>query len=217
MQAQLKDVFDQLGAAAGDDAAADLQDASFQSTIDETVKRLQESGRQATASASQATTAAADDDLFAEMLRQLQQQQHEGTDGLPIGDDGDENLSKMLLGMMEELTSKEILYEPMKELDDRFPRWLDLNRGSVTAPDLRRYEEQRGLVREMVVRFEAPDYSDEKAADREFILDRMQKVREIRRPRSPFCFVTSQLFPLFFFSLSFVLGCTELMARLCTV
>jgi len=33
----------------------------------------------------------------------------------------------MLLGMMEQLTNKDILYEPMKELDDKFPDWMEKN------------------------------------------------------------------------------------------
>ncbi len=51
----------------------------------------------------------------------------------------------MLLGMMDELTHKDILYEPMKELDDKFPDWFAKNRSNTPATDVERYEEQQGL------------------------------------------------------------------------
>ena len=82
----------------------------------------------------------------------------------------------MLLGMMEQLTHKEILYEPMRELHDKFPAWMTANRDKTPRADLDRFDEQQRLVAEIVARFELPSYSDENAADREYIVDRMQKV-----------------------------------------
>ena len=82
----------------------------------------------------------------------------------------------MLLGMMEQLTNKEILYEPMKDLNDKFPGWMEKNKDKTPAADLARYQEQQGLVKEIVGRFERPGYSDENVEDREYIVERMQKV-----------------------------------------
>jgi len=56
----------------------------------------------------------------------------------------------MLLGMMEQLTNKDILYEPMKELNDKFPAWMVEHRDKVPEADLKRYEEQQRLVKEIV-------------------------------------------------------------------
>ena len=77
---------------------------------------------------------------------------------------------------MEQLTNKDILYEPMKELDSKFPEWMEKNIGKVSEEDMTRYKEQQGLVREIVGRFERRGYSDADVADREFIVGRMQKV-----------------------------------------
>lgn len=111
------------------------------------------------------------DDFLAEMLKQMS-----GT--LGSGNANDEDLSKMLLGIMEQLTNKEILYEPMKELAEKFPPWLEKNEGTgkATEEELKRYKEQARLVQDIVERFDAPTYSDDNTADREFIVDRMQKV-----------------------------------------
>jgi peroxin-19 len=80
------------------------------------------------------------------------------------------------MGMMEQLTNKDILYEPMKELDDKFPKWMQDNKEKVAKEDLTRYEEQQTLVREITARFERQGYSDENAQDRAYIVERMQKV-----------------------------------------
>lgn len=151
--------------AVGAGASTDT-DASFQETIRRTMERMQTSGDQATAAA----TAGGSDDFMAELLKQMQ-----GEGGLE-GEGNDEELSKMLMGMMEQLTNKEILYDPMKELNEKFPAWLEKNKDATSKDDLARYEEQQSLVKEIVAKFEEPTYADSNAADREYIVDRMQKV-----------------------------------------
>jgi peroxin-19 len=138
---------------------------TFQETIKKTMERMQASGDQATAAAASENT----DDILAEMMKAMQ------ASGLD-GEGGEEDFSKMLLGMMEQLTNKEILYEPMKELDDKFPEWMEKNKGKVKEDDMKRYKEQQVYVREIVGRFELKTYKDENAADREYIVERMQKV-----------------------------------------
>lgn len=138
--------------------------AAFQDTIRRTMERMQSSGDQATAAAA----AGGEDDFLAEMLKQLTAGEFAGG--------SEEDFSKMLMGMMEQLTNKEILYEPMKELHDKFPAWLAKNKDSVPADDLKRYMEQKTIVEEIVGKFNEPTYSDSNAKDREYIVDRMQRV-----------------------------------------
>lgn len=107
---------------------------------------------------------------MSEMLKQMQSGDFQG-------EGNEEDFSKMLMGMMEQLTNKEILYEPMKELNEKFPAWLEKNRATTPADDLKRYEEQKVLVAEIVGKFQESTYADSNAADREFIVERMQKVR----------------------------------------
>ena len=140
-------------------------EGDFQETIRKTMERMQTSGEQASA----AVAAEDSDDVVAQMLKDMQMG---GLDGAG----GEEEFSKMLMGMMEQLTNKEILYEPMKELHDKFPGWMSKNRDTVKKDDLRRYGDQQRLVAEIVGKFEEKTYSDEKAADREYIVERMQQV-----------------------------------------
>ena len=138
----------------------------FQETIRKTMERMQASGDQATAAAAADDT----DDILAQMLKQM-------TEGGLDGEGSEEDFSKMLLGMMEQLTNKEILYEPMKELDDKYPSWMEANKEKVKSDDMERYKEQQTVVSEIVKKFEEKTYSDENVKDREYIVERMQKVR----------------------------------------
>jgi peroxin-19 len=190
MQAQFESMLKELGGAAALGEAASLApppavpssskpsgpksasksketdaEKTFQETIQKTMERMQASGDQATAAAASDNT----DDILAEMMKAMQ------ASGLD-GEGGEEDFSKMLLGMMEQLTNKDILYEPMKELDDKFPEWMEKNKGKVKGDDMKRYKEQQVYVREIVGRFEEKTYKDENAADREYIVERMQKV-----------------------------------------
>ncbi|KAL2196135.1 Pex19 protein family-domain-containing protein [Corynascus similis CBS 632.67] len=190
MQAQFESIFKELGAAASANPdpsssaptppaagsssskpSATNAEASFQETIRRTMERMQTSGDQATAAAA----AEGSDDFLAELLKQMQ------SGGLD-GEGSEEEFSKMLMGMMEQLTNKEILYEPMKELNDKFPEWLEKNREKTPAEELKRYEEQQVLVREIVQKFEEPTFSDSNTADREYIVDRMQKMQASGSP-----------------------------------
>ncbi|KHN95070.1 peroxin [Metarhizium album ARSEF 1941] len=188
MQQQFEDMFKQMAAASGDGAPGTATEgsssakagppgaaaeASFQETIRRTMERMQASGDQATAAA--ATSGG--DDFMSELLKQM-------SSGDFSGEGSEEEFSKMLMGMMEQLTNKDILYEPMKELDDKFPEWFEKNKASTAAEDLKRYEEQRVLVREIVAKFEESTYSDGNASDREYIVDRMQKMQAAGSPPS---------------------------------
>lgn len=146
------------------------QDESFQDTIKKTMERMKASGDSATAAA----TSDNSDDLLAEMMKAM---------GNMDGEGSEEDFSKMLLGMMEQLTNKEILYEPMKELHDKFPSWMKKNAGKVDAADMKRYKEQQVYVREIVGKFEEKTYRDENVKDREYIVERMQNVSTDPAPR----------------------------------
>ncbi|KAJ4423582.1 Peroxisome chaperone and import receptor [Gnomoniopsis sp. IMI 355080] len=189
MAAQFESIFKELGAAAAagsappssatgasrdadpaSSAPAGPSGADFQETIRRTMERMQASGESATAAA----TAEGSDDIMAEMLRQMG-----GEGGL---EGSEEDFSKMLLGMMEQLTNKDILYEPMKELNDKFPEWMENNKDIISQEDKERYEVQESLVKEIVGKFEESTYSDSNTADREYIVERMQKMQAAGSP-----------------------------------
>ncbi|KAL8681536.1 MAG: hypothetical protein Q9186_002352 [Xanthomendoza sp. 1 TL-2023] len=140
-------------------------DESFQDAILRTMQRMQESGDKAHAEAAAGEDS---DDILAQMLKEMQ-------GGDPGAAAAEPEFSRMLMTMMEQLTNKDILYDPMKELNDKFPAWMSKNKPGVNADDLLRYEKQQKLIAEIVGKFEQRLYSDDNAEDREYIVKRMQE------------------------------------------
>ena len=184
MQKEIQAVLQELGATANSTSTSEPKkapenpsvppataDESFQDAILKTMQRMQNSGDRASAAA---TSGEDSDDILANMLKEFQS---DGSNGAS----GDEDFSKMLMNMMENLTNKDILYDPMKELHDKFPPWLLNNKANVKAADLRRYEQQQQVVAEIVGKFEESTYSDDNTNDRQYIIERMQKVRASTR------------------------------------
>lgn len=138
----------------------------FQETIRKTMERIQASGEQAAT----ATTPEDSNEVLFQMLQEIQGGSLEGAEN-------EEDFSKMLMGMMEQLTNKDILFEPMKELHDKFPAWMQKNESSIREDDLKRYRHQQRVVGEIVAKFNEQGYLDSNPKDREYIVDRMQQVR----------------------------------------
>lgn len=152
-------------AGTGDGASAgEAAPESFNDAIQRTINRMKESGDKATAAAAEDDS----DDLVAQLMKAVEA----GAAG--AGDDGD--LTKMFMGMMEQLSNKEMLYEPMKELDGKFGPWIAQNKGKVSDEDMGRYETQARVVSEIVKKFEEPGYTDKDDKCREYVWQRMQEV-----------------------------------------
>jgi len=162
-------------AAAGAAAGATGTNTTFDDTIRRTMERMSTSDATATNAASQ--SANAEEDMLAQLLKAIETEA-----GGPDSEDGD--LSKMFLGMMEQLTNKDMLYEPMKELDGKFPEWLAKQEKASKLPgdDMKRYRNQSVIVKEIVGKFEEQGYSDEDPRCREFVWERMQKMQNEGSP-----------------------------------
>ena len=186
---------------------------TFQDKIQQTMNRMQDSSAAATsATDDQSKDPSSDPEALLAQLFQQMEAAGLGSDGKanaenpasstsdPGADSSADPLNSMLLNIMSQLTHKEILYEPMKELHDKFPKWIARHEtadddgekdgkgdggkagagagaGAVSGEDMRRYKEQQRIVAEIVNRFELPGYSDHSVEDREFIVERMQVVR----------------------------------------
>jgi len=106
-------------------------------------------------------------DEAAERLRKSDAELHEAT---PPADDqlaalleseDEASLQKLLEGMMDQLMSKEVLFEPLKELNDKFPSYLASNADKLSASDLARYEAQHACASKIIAVFEEPGYRDD--------------------------------------------------------
>ncbi len=142
---------------------------SFEDTIRKTMARMESSS--AAASSATAQSAKSEEDMLAEMLRALD------SEGAGEGGDGDGDLSKMFLGMMEQLTNKDMLYEPMKELSTKFPDWLDQNKAKLPTEEYERFTRQQVIVTDIVGKFDHTSYSDDDPKCREYVWEKMQAMQ----------------------------------------
>lgn len=114
-----------------------------------------------------------------EMMRQFESASGGGGGG--AGGEGGEggDFSKVLEGMMAQLMSKEILYEPLLELDQKYPVWLRENAGN---KDIAKYTKQAGIVREIVAKFEDEGYSDDDEIRKAEVMDLMGQMQDLGSP-----------------------------------
>lgn len=130
------------------------------------------------------------DDLMAQL--------GQGLNDLDAGE-ADE-LQKVLENMMTELMSKEILYEPLKELHDKvhlllwrlqralnipamqFPSYLKEHDSTLSADDKKRYDAQYTCVSKLITIFEDPSYSDSDPEKGAQVVTLMTEVRVLAVP-----------------------------------
>lgn len=147
------------GGATKSNAAVDSEDA-FQKSLREATERLHKSDAEL-----QADSQPGDDELAAL---------------LESGDDSE--LQKLLEGMMGQLMSKEVLYEPLKELNDKFPSYLASNRDKLSASDLARYEAQQACASQIIDVFNDTGYRDDNPEMTTKIIALMNKMQEHGAP-----------------------------------
>ncbi|CAL5350328.1 unnamed protein product [Camellia sinensis] len=78
--------------------------------------------------------------------------------------------------MMQQLLSKEILHEPMKEIGERYPKWLEEHKSNLGKDDYDRYSHQYKLIKDLLVVYETEPSNFNK------IVELMQKMQECGQP-----------------------------------
>ncbi|OQR76909.1 peroxisomal biogenesis factor 19-like [Tropilaelaps mercedesae] len=87
--------------------------------------------------------------------------------------------------MLQKLLSKDLLYPALKDLTERYPKWLADNRESVSSADIARYEKQLAVIMKTCKAFDEEQESDsddlkKERFDRIFKL--MQEMQEYGDP-----------------------------------
>lgn len=140
---------------------------NFQESIEANLQRMRDSETNAQDAA--APGGELESDAFmAEMMKQFQDS---------AGGEGD--FSKVLEGMMAQLMSKEILYEPLLELHGKYPGWIAAHPDDARIGE---YKAQAALVKEIIEKFEDREYRDEDAAKKEEVMTLMGKMQELGSP-----------------------------------
>mmetsp|Transcript_29141 Transcript_29141/g.65239 ORF Transcript_29141/g.65239 Transcript_29141/m.65239 type:complete len:320 (+) Transcript_29141:191-1150(+) len=87
-----------------------------------------------------------------------------------------EDFSQVVDGMMKQLLSKDLMYEPMKQVCEKYPEWLALNTEALTEQDYERYGAQYQYFQRIVAVYETePDNFPR-------IVELMQDVQQYGQP-----------------------------------
>ncbi|KAI0367286.1 Pex19-domain-containing protein [Pilatotrama ljubarskyi] len=157
------------GAAGSSAPAPSGSTDSFQDNIRKAMDRMKESDRKA-----DEATAKGDglEDIFSRLTSDIDATESE------------DELKGLLENMMSQLMSKEVLYEPLKELHDKFPSYLQDNASKLSAEDKTRFEAQSKVVAQIVATFEDPSYTDDDPQKGLKVVELMQEMQEYGSPPS---------------------------------
>ncbi|XP_073134350.1 peroxisome biogenesis protein 19-2-like [Henckelia pumila] len=89
---------------------------------------------------------------------------------------GSQDMESIVETMMQQLLSKEILHEPMKEIGERYPIWLEENKAKLTDEEYARYSHQYELIKDLNQVYASDPNNFNK------IVELMQKMQECGQP-----------------------------------
>ncbi|KIL65152.1 hypothetical protein M378DRAFT_1039533 [Amanita muscaria Koide BX008] len=117
---------------------------------------------------------AEDPETLAELLKSIK--------GIGEGEEDETELAGFLEGIMGQLLSKEVLYDPLKELCDKFPNYLASPPSPLSAADRQRYEKQQACTKKILAIFDRPGYRDDDAESHQAIVEHMSEIQSYGSP-----------------------------------
>lgn len=99
---------------------------------------------------------------------------------------GSQGMESIVETMMQQLLSKEVLQEPMKEIGERYPRWLEDHKANLAPEEYDRYSRQYDLILKLNEVYEHDSDNFTK------IMELMQKMQECGQPPND---IVSELAP----------------------
>lgn len=162
----------------GDDEE-ELEEENRDAELDQFMKQMKEKFQEQTRSSStkQPNDTQVDDDVAATLASILEQMATiDQDDPFLQSAAGDFKPDDIVDGMMQQLLSKDLMYEPMKQVADQFPAWLEENEGTLPATDLERYKKQFHCFQALVNQYETD------ASDIDTLMKLMQEVQEFGQP-----------------------------------
>jgi peroxin-19 len=102
--------------------------------------------------------------------------------------DAEPGMQGAMQELVQQIMSKDVLYEPMVELRDKYPQWLAANQLSLSSEDRARYTRQHQLIGMICQEYERTDVNYDR------LTDLMAAVQELGQPPRE---IVSQLAPDF--------------------
>lgn len=98
------------------------------------------------------------------------------------GPEDEAELTGLLDNMMNQLMTKDVLYEPLKELEEAYPQYLANPTAPITDDDRQKYDLQLACVRKILAVFSGADYSDSNPTMKASITDLMNELQTYGSP-----------------------------------
>lgn len=111
----------------------------------------------------------------ADLLQNMMDQLGEGLGG---GNDDGFNADALIDGMMEQLLAKDLMYEPMQKVAEKFPDWLKENKDKVPPEEYDKRRQQFQCFQKLVHAY------DNEPQNTQLIMQLMQEVQEFGQPPS---------------------------------
>lgn len=156
-----------------DEAKRATDPQNFDNVMKDTMERLKKSGDNIDEQLKNDPAGANPEDMLTQLLAGL---------GNGAGGDGDFDMTKLLADMLEQLSSKEVLYEPIKDLNDKFPEYLKDNKGKISDEEHEKYTKQYEVTNQILAVFEAPDFDSENLEKREQVNSLLELLQELGNP-----------------------------------
>lgn len=142
----------------------------FENVMEDAMKRLRESGKTIDEQIKNDQSSSNPEDVLTQMLAGLG------------GEGGDMDMSKLLVDMLEQLSSKEVLYEPIKDLNTKFPDYLKEKKDSLSEAEYENFSKQYEITTSIVSIFENPNFSDEDKEKRDEVNSLLEQLQELGQP-----------------------------------
>lgn len=152
---------------------SNLEKKEYRHIMSETLDRLRDNGAKVDSKISEeqqhGKIAGTGDDVLSQLLDKFM----ESNDGNPP-DEG--SMDDAILQILNQMSSKEILYTPIKEMHEEFRLWMN-NSENLSDPKITTYRKQFELIEEIVFCYEEPDYTNEKYNEKiTQLLDELQEL-----------------------------------------
>lgn len=169
---QFEELVKQFEQTHADEARKALDPQNFDSVMKQTMERLKRSGETIDEQLKNDPASANPEDMLTQLLAGL-------GDG---AGDGDFDMTKLLTDMLEELLSKEVLYEPIKDLNLKFPDFLKEKEGVISADQHAQYTKQYEITNEILAVFDAPGFDNENMQHRDKVNTLVESLQELGNP-----------------------------------
>lgn len=147
--------------------ATGQQSAGFKDIVSNTLDRLKENSNKVDTNLEKEKKQHNSDDVLSQLLDQL-------VDG--TGDE--EGMDNAILSMLNQMSSKEVLYQPMKEMQVEFSKWFEDNEDNEEYKEkMDTYRKQYDLVEKIVVIYEKEDYNNDK--NREEVTELLDRLEQL--------------------------------------